>query len=133
MPTAAYFDPDHERSIERSVDSDPDLEDVIDCVLRLSSGRGHPAVDLVRDDGSCLSVATDGLRALLVWTNPIGETFHPTGTTTDEGERLVFDYFGSWSEAAARDLVPLRDGIESARQFLRTGVPDTQSVIFRPE
>jgi hypothetical protein len=46
---------------------------------------------------------------------------------------LVYDYFGSWSEAPDGQLVSLPDAIDCATQFLRDGVPDTAYVIFSPD
>lgn len=89
-------------------------------------------MEFVRDDGSSLSFATDGTRAFLVWTDSLGETFHCVGREPPD-QPLVFDYFGSWSEAPAHTLVALQPALDSVRAFLRDGIPDTELVIYAPE
>lgn len=117
--------------MERNVVADSDLEDVLDRVVGLRSGRGHPAVEFKLDDGSTLSLGTDGARAFLVWMNSMGESFSSRGS--GEEPSLVYDYFGSWSEASSDALVSLTDAVESVRQFLHSGVPGTETVIFSPD
>jgi hypothetical protein len=63
--------------------------------------------------------------------NTMHESFQSVGTS-EESEDLVFDYFGSYSEAPANGLVLLADAIESVQTFLRTGAPDTPSLVFTP-
>jgi Immunity protein Imm1 len=129
---AAYFNPHDEEVVECELNGGAALQTLIEDVLRLSSGRGHPALELRREDGSSLSIGTDGSRACLVWTNALGDSFHSLGIG-ESGPVVVYDYFGSWSEAPASVLVPLAAAVDSARQFLRNGVPDTASVIFSPD
>src|SRR5262250_953421 len=127
VPTASWFDPETEQCMQRIVHAPDSVTDVVKDVLGLRSSRGHPAVEFTRDEGSSLSVATDGHRAFLVWTDTLGETFHSVGSSG--GPLLIFDYFGSWSEANSDCLVPLNDALDSVAQFLRTGKPDTASVV----
>lgn len=68
MPTAAYFDPDHDVTVDAGPIDERRAADLIGKVISLSSGRGHPAVEFARDNGTTLSIATDGERAFLVWT-----------------------------------------------------------------
>jgi hypothetical protein len=130
VPTVTYFDPARQQTVSRSPIADSDVEDMIDVITDLRSGRGHPAAVFTQVDGSSLSVGTDGRRAFLLWTNSIGESFASVGS--GEGPPMVYDYFGSWSEARCDALVSLVDAIESVRTFVRSGVPDTEAVIFSP-
>lgn len=133
MPRAVWYDPDRAVPIERVLTPpQPAVSDLLAEVLSLPSPRGHPAVEFIRDDGTSISIATDGARAFLVWTNSLGETFHSVGRD-QPGAVLVFDYFGSWSEAPAHQLVAFQDAVSSAEAFLGSGVPDTQAVIFTAE
>jgi Immunity protein Imm1 len=130
---AVWYDPDRQLRTDEALDPQrPAVRDVLAKVISLRSGRGHPAVEFLRDDGASLSIATDVTRAFLMWTNSIGETFHSVGPD-EPGPLLVFDYFGSWTEAPANHLVALQDAVSSAETFLCIGIPDTQSVIFTPE
>jgi hypothetical protein len=83
------------------------------------SGRGYPTWELARDDGSSLALSTDGTRAFLVWTNSLGESFHSAGHDPTDGEPMVFDYFGSWSEAPARTSGNPRRRAALPEEFLR--------------
>ena len=80
MPTATWFDPGTERSVRRIIHDAGGVRDVIEQILGLRSDRGHPAAEFTRDDGSSLSVATDGHRTFLVWTDTLGGTFHSVGS-----------------------------------------------------
>src|SRR5215813_14394684 len=102
VPAASWFDPETEQCMQRIVHAPDSVTDVVKDVLGLRSSRGHPAVEFTGDEGSSLSVATDGRRAFLVWTDTLGETFHSVGSSG--GPLLIFDYFGSarWSAHHAR-------------------------------
>jgi hypothetical protein len=125
-----FFDPGSDGVVSRPVEDADDVDDLIAVVLARSSARGRPALELTRVDGSCLSVATDGSRALLVLTDAEGRSFDSVGTLAPGGPILVFDYLGSWSEAPPETLIPLSDAIASAHQFVLTGNPRTETVQF---
>jgi hypothetical protein len=108
-----------------------ELPSLLGAVIELSGGRGHPAVELARADGSSLTIATDGSRCALVWINPLEESFHSAGGTP--GPALIYDYFGSWSEVPAEFTIAAGEALECARRFIRTGVPDSDSVLFEPD
>jgi hypothetical protein len=90
-----------------------------------------PALELTSDSGACLLLGTDGVRAVVVWIDGLGEPFMSVGHD-EGGQALVYDYKGSWSEAPAEALVPLADAVACARAFLATGSPDTERVLFTP-
>jgi hypothetical protein len=83
-------------------------------------------------DGSSLVLATDGRLAVVAWTNSIGEALHSTGEDPS-GPRLVYDYFGAWTEAPGEAQVPLAEGKKCAVRFVRDGRPDTDQVAFTPD
>jgi hypothetical protein len=124
----AFFDPGSDSVVRRPVKIAKDVDVLIAAVLARLSARGHPALELSRTDGSCLSLATDGSRALLVLTDAAGRSFDSVGSLPPGGAILVFDYMGSWSEAPSDALVSLPDAISSARQFVLTGNPQTDRV-----
>jgi hypothetical protein len=128
---ASYYDPDKEETIQVDHCEIEDLFGLMHRVVQLQSGRGHPTLELRRGDGSSLSFSTDGKRAFLVFINSLGESFHGVGD--GDGPDLVFDYFGSWSEASAESLVPLEDARESLVSYASTGIADTARVLFEPE
>jgi hypothetical protein len=129
--SAHYFDPHRDATVERALETGWGVDELVRTVLDLPSGRGHPAAELVRQDGSSLSIGTDGEWAALVWVDSLGTSFHSAGhgATTE----LVYDYFGSWTEAPAEFLVPLADAVEAARQYVSEGSPVTDSVLFVPD
>jgi hypothetical protein len=131
MASASYFDPDRGETVHAGGIGEKDVAALVSMVTSMSSGRGHPALELVREDGTALSIGTDGQRAHVVWTNALGDSLHSVGGAG--GGVLVYDYFGSWSEAPDDQLASLPDAIDCGTQFLRQGVPDTTSVIFSPD
>ena len=114
MVRTRYYDPQREVDTEGVLHQGEGVAVLVATVLRLSSGRGHPAVELTRGDGSMLSLATDGERAALVWVDSLGGSHHSVGEGA--GDELVYDYFGSWSEAPRRRLLghrAQRNGVKS--------------------
>jgi hypothetical protein len=107
------------------------LPGLLNAVVAICSGRGHPVLQLTHPDGSSLSIATDGTRCALVWVNSLGESFHSTGGLP--GPLLFFDYYDSWSEAPAEWAIHALDALSCARRFIRHGSPDTESVVFEPD
>jgi hypothetical protein len=94
--TVRYFDATTERTVERTVGTDADVRQALDAAAATRTDRGVPAVEVSRDDGSTLTLATDGERAALIWVDYLGQSFHSSGG--EPGAALVYDYFGSWSE-----------------------------------
>ena len=131
MIRASFFEPVEEAARERWIGPEWRAEDLVREVLGLSSGRGHPAAELTREDGSSVSLGTDGEWAVLVWIDSLGGSHHSVGD--GDGNHLVYDYFGSWSEAPSDWQVPLACAIEAMDQFVDSGTPATQLVIFQPD
>jgi hypothetical protein len=126
-----YWNPADDSAVTGQLVSEVELHNLFGRVLGLSSGRGHPALELVREDGSSLVIATDGSRCVLIWVNPLEEPFHSVGGAT--GPILVFDYFGSWSEVPAEFTITTCEAVECARRFMINGSPDGDSVLFEPD
>jgi hypothetical protein len=126
-----YWNPADDSVVTGQLVSEADLGNLFDRILELSSGRGHPALELVRQDGSSLVIATDGPRCVLSWVNALEESLHSVGGTP--GPILVFDYFGSWSEVPAEFTIATPGALECARRFVLNGAPDSESVLFEPD
>jgi len=126
-----YWNPAHDSAVTGQLVSEVELHNLLDRILGLSSGRGHPALELVREDGASLVMATDGSRCLLSLVNPLEDSFHSVGGAT--GPILVFDYFGSWSEVPAEFTIATCEALECARRFMISGSPDGDSVLFEPD
>lgn len=90
-----YWNPADDSAVTGQLVSEADLPGLLGTVLEFSGGRGHPALELVRQDGSALIIATDGPRCALVWVNALKESLHRGGG--GPGPVLVYDYFGSWT------------------------------------
>ena len=112
---ASYYDPTRDEVVEIADCTADGVASLLSAILGLSSQRGHPTLELQRDDGSSLSLSTDGERAYLVYVNSLSESFHSTGGIGVEP--LVFDYFGSWSEAPATCLVGVKEAQECGRSL----------------
>jgi hypothetical protein len=129
---AAYWDTDQDRKVEvNEHEQELSLPALLSAVLGQPPNRGYPALELTSESGASLTLGTDGVRAVVVWINSLGEPFQSVGEDED-GPVLVYDYMGSWSEAPADALVPLADAVACAQAFLTTGSPDTERVLFTP-
>jgi len=49
------------------------------------------------------------------------------------GSDLLYDYFGSWSEASSDCQVRLADAVAAMEEFAQSGTPVTERVIFQPD
>ena len=128
MIRTPYWNPSGDSAVTGQLVSEVELRNLFGRILELSSGGGHPALELVREDGASMVIATDGSRCVLSWVNPLGESFHSMGGPT--GPILVFDYFGSWSEVPAEFTIATCEALECARRFIVNGSPDGDSVLF---
>jgi hypothetical protein len=126
---ATFRNPTDGTEVAIDIASDEDVSRLIDDALSFQSQRGHPAFELCRDDGSTLSFSTDGERVCLNWTNSLGDSRHGDGAT----EPLVFDYFGSWSEASAEWLIPMESARKCVQEFMAHGIPETPQVLFQAD
>lgn len=126
-----WWDPATARSVAQTLDDPVPVDELVGMTLGIEHGGVHPALTFIRNDGSSLSIASDGSRAFLVWINGLEEAFQSVGVA-DSGPDFAFSYGGEWSEAKPRDLVPLASGIASVRAFLATGAPDTAGVLYTP-
>ena len=131
MIRTRLFEPTDDSASEGLIGPGWQVSDLIREVLRRSSGRGHPAAELIREDGSSISLGTDGEWAALGWVDSLGESHHSLGE--GGGSDLVYDYFGSWSAAPSDFQVPLADAVAAMEQFAQTGTPVTERVIFQPD
>jgi len=128
---ASFFEPAMETIVERAIGTDAEVTELVQTILALSSDRGHPAADLVREDGSAVTIGTDGEWATLVWIDSLGASHHSVGSGATK--TLVYDYFGSWSEVAADFQASLGAAVAAVQQFVQQGSPVTDQVLFVPD
>lgn len=76
MTCGQHLDPSSEQTIAVELDDDFEPAVLVEKMLGLASGRGHPAVELIRSDDSSLSIGTDGIRAVLVWIDCLDVSRH---------------------------------------------------------
>lgn len=130
MVRTAFFDPGTDVVVEGTIGHGWGVADLIAAVLERHSGRGHPAAELVRDDGAALVLGTDGGLAVLGWVDHAGTSYSSVGG----GPRpFEYDYFGSWTEAPPHAQVTLKAATAAAQQFAETGSPVTEHVTFEPD
>ncbi len=102
----------------------PTLEHVgLDFVsdgLETRTPIGHPPLEVWRDDGSSLSLSTDGERAFLVRIDVDGTSHSSAGEAAD-GPVLVFDYRGSCPRQAARTRCPCTWAVAALTHFVEHG------------
>lgn len=96
MIKAEYRDPRTDVAVTAWISGEGELPGLLDAIVMIHGGCGHPALELTRPVGSSLVAATDGTRCALVWINTLEESFHSTGghrdrrlsmTTTAAGAR----------------------------------------------
>ena len=70
-----YWNPADDSIVTGQVATEQDLFSLVIAASELRGDRGIPAVQLIRPDGSSLTIATDGLRCCLVWVYSLGASF----------------------------------------------------------
>jgi hypothetical protein len=128
---ARYLDPRDDTIVEVVVADDAEIGDLIGVLVALESGRGHPALELEGSDGSSLAIGISGERAVLLWIDSLGDARHTVSGVS--GDRLIFDYFGSYTEVPAEYCVRLDQAIEGVLSFVRAGVPAVDQIVFEPD
>jgi hypothetical protein len=129
--SARYFDPTTDAAVTVEAVTADTVDTLVQTILAKRSDRGHPAIEVARNGGASMSLGTDGNRACLVWVNGLGESFHSVGE--GDGQPLVYDYFGSWTEAPDDWTVPLAEAVRCIQTFTATGTAATESVLFAPD
>jgi len=131
MVTARFYDQNRDAEVEHVLSGDWGVAELVAAVTELPTGRGCPAAELARADGSTLSLGTDGEWAVLVWVDSLGASHHSVGK--DSRANFIYDYFGSWSEAPGHCQVPLEHATAAMARFAEHGTAVTDRVLFEPD
>jgi len=131
---ARYFDPEADATRERPIADVGEVEALLVDLAGMGSGsgRGMPALELARDDGSALAIGPTPYGDVLMWTDPLEHNFHSIGDRSSEGT-VVFDYFGSYTEVPMDSVVPREVTLRAAYAYLVVGSPDTGELLFEPD
>ena len=133
MAVATYHrDRDGIDLVRLDVASADAVAQAVRAVLGARTSIGYPTLEVRREDGSSLSLSTDGRRALLVHVDADGRSYSSVGEAPD-GEVFVFDYRGSWSEASGANTVGLTVAVRALAQFVEGGVVAPDLVAFEPD
>lgn len=126
---ARSFDPTVDQPVDLGPVDEERLPDLLTWVRHHKAGDGYPAVNFERLDGTALTLATDGIRATLLWW--LGDEEEPRNCVgVNPGDDfLVFDYFGSYSEVPSEYTVPLEMALDCTRRFLSCGIPESENVL----
>jgi len=133
MAVATYHrDADGLDHVRLTLTSPSDVQVAVRSVLGIRTSVGHPTLEVQRDDGSALSLSTDGQWALLVRidTDGISQTSVRAG---QQGSAFVFDHKGSWSEASSENTVHLGLAVQALTEFVQRGVVPAELVAFQPD
>lgn len=114
-----------------------DHEDVVRLLayvidLAADLGIGTSAIVLAHDSGSQLMLAPTTEGIVMMWTDPLEDTFHSVGSVSTKGV-VVFSYFGEYSEVPAEFAVPSKLAVEAADVFIRSGIPSVEGLIFQAD
>lgn len=121
MAVATYHvDADGQDVVRLNVTLASEVREVVRAVLATRTPIGHPTLEVWQNDGSSLSLSTDGERALLVRIDADGTSYSSAGAAPD-GPLLVFDYRGSWSEAGSEKAVALDVAVAALTEFVERG------------
>jgi hypothetical protein len=108
------------------------LDRILDDAAKGSANSRGAAVELVGQDGSVLVIAPTERGITLLWTDPLGSSFHSVGPLDDDSP-LAFDYLGHYSEVPLRFVVIDEQGRSAARAYVENGSPFIPSLTLEPD
>lgn len=110
-----YFDPLQQSTVEGELTAGTEVAELVGMVTQLRADCS-PALELTGADGSSLVLGVARDRAVVLWTAPDGTTRHTTGGPSDA--RVVFDYFGAFTQVPGHYTVPLTAAVSAAGGFV---------------
>jgi hypothetical protein len=110
-----YFDPMQQSTVEGDLSAGAEVAELVALVRQLREDCS-PALELVGRDGSSLVLGISRDRAVVLWTSADGTTSHSVGGPHDE--RVIFDYFGAFTQVPGHYTVPLRAAVDAAGGYV---------------
>jgi hypothetical protein len=110
-----YFDPLQQSTVEGELSAGVEVAELVGLVTQLRAGCA-PALELMGRDGSSLVLGIADDRAVVLWTSAEGTTSHSVGGS--DADRVVFDYFGSFTQLPGSYTVPLATALDAANGFV---------------
>ncbi|MFN2560989.1 MAG: Imm1 family immunity protein [Jatrophihabitans sp.] len=110
-----YFDPTQQSTVEGELSAGAEVAELVALVTQLR-GDCSPALELTGRDGSSLVLGIANDRAVVLWTSAEGTTSHSIGGSPDE--RVVFDYFGAFTQVPGNYTVSLATAVVAAGSYV---------------
>lgn len=110
-----YFDPLQQSTIEGELTAGVEVAELVGLVTQLRADCA-PALELNGRDGSSLVLGISRDRAVVLWTSADGTTSHSVGGPHDE--RVIFDYFGAFTQVPGHYTVPLTAAVHAAGGYV---------------
>jgi hypothetical protein len=116
-----YFDPLQQSTVEGDLTAGAEVAELVALVTQLR-GDCSPALELTSRDGSSLVLGIARDRAVVLWTSADGISSHSIGEPYSD--RVVFDYFGAFTQVPGHYTVPLSMAVHAAGGYV-DGYADT--------
>jgi hypothetical protein len=110
-----YFDPMQQSTVEGELSAGREVVELVGLVTQLRADCS-PALELTGRDGSSLVLGIARDRAVVLWTSADGTTSHSVGGPHDD--RVVFDYFGAFTQVPGYYTVPLAAAVVAAGGYV---------------
>lgn len=110
-----YFDPLQQSTVEGELAAGSEVAELVGLVTQLRADCA-PALELTGNDGSSLVLGISNDRAVVLWTSADGTTSHSIGGLHDE--RVIFDYFGAFTQVPGHYTVPLTAAVNAAGGYV---------------
>jgi Immunity protein Imm1 len=110
-----YFDPMQQSTVEGDLAAGVEVAELVGLVTQLRVDCS-PALDLTGRDGSSLVLGISHDRAVVLWTTAEGMTSHSVGGPHDD--RVIFDYFGAFTQVPGNYTVPLGTAVAAAGGYV---------------
>jgi Immunity protein Imm1 len=110
-----YFDPHQQSTVQGEVSEGAEVAELVALVTQLREDCS-PALELTGRDGSSLVLGVARDRAVVLWTSAEGTTSHSVGGPHDG--RVIFDYFGAFTQVPGHYTVPLDAAVSAAGGYV---------------
>lgn len=110
-----YFDPMQQSTVEGDLSAGAEVAELVALVTQLRADCS-PALELTSRDGSSLVLGIARDRAVVLWTSADGTSSHSVGEPF--GDRVVFDYFGAFTQVPGHYTVPLSTAVSAAGGYV---------------
>lgn len=134
MMKTRWNDQSRDTTAEADITSADELYKLVDRLAHegRNSPSGYPGIEFTGSDGSTLVIGFDDDRAILMFADSLGNSFHAIGDTNNT-KSLLFDYFGHHTDVQPDAVIPRSAALFAAERFLAGQPVEAEDLLLEPD